>query len=83
MATIDLKKFSHAELIQKLEQTKQNKIIQTILIGLGIGIAIYCAVSGRFLYTLFLLIVTFYNFKNLQKSQVLQKEIKAEINERN
>lgn len=80
----NLTKLSNQELIQKIKNIKNNKIIDAAIIGFTIGIVIYSAVKNGFgFFTFFPLLLTYVIARNSNNNKILEKEIQKELASRN
>ena len=84
MTPKNLSELNDQELSQKLKTIKNNKIIDAVLIGVTIGIALYGAVNNGFsFFTFFPLFLAYMFIKNSENNKILEKEIEKELNSRN
>lgn len=75
---------SDQELLQKVKEIKNNKIVDAIIIGVTIGIAIYSVLEKGFVFfTFFPLILTYIIIRNSKNNEILSKEIQKELEFRN
>lgn len=75
---------SDQELLKKLKNVKTYKLIDAVLIGVGIGAVIYSAIKNGFtFFTFFPLLFVFIITKSLTKHKISEKEIQRELNSRN
>lgn len=80
----NLKELNDQELLQKIKNLKTNKIVDAIIIGFTIGIAIYSAVkNGLGFFTFFPLIIGYLIIRNSNNNKILEKEIQRELETRN
>lgn len=80
----NLTELSNQELIQKIKNIKNNKIIDAAIIGFTIGIVIYSAVKNGFgFFTFFPLLLTYIIARNSNNNKILEKEIQKELASRN
>ncbi len=83
MKTENFTELNDQELIQKIKSIKTNKIIDAIIIGVTIGIAIYSAVNNGFGFsTFFPLILAYVIVRNSTNNKILEEEIKKELKSR-
>lgn len=79
-----LRELSDQELLQKIKNLKTNKIVDALIIGVTIGIAIYTAVNNGFgFFTFFPLILGYMIIRNSRNNEILEKEIQKELESRN
>jgi hypothetical protein len=79
-----LTELSDQELLQKIKNLKNNKIVDATIIGVTIGIAIYSAVkNGLGFFTFFPLILAYMIIRNSRNNEILEKEIQKELESRN
>lgn len=72
------------ELLVKRKKLKTNKIIDTTIIGVTIGIVCYSAVKNGFgFFTFFPLIITYVIVRNSKNNKLLENEIQKELKTRN
>ncbi|MFC7772385.1 hypothetical protein [Flavobacterium sp. GCM10027622] len=75
---------SDQELVQKVKKLKINKIIDAVVIGITLGIAIYSAVkNGLEFFTFFPLIITYIILRNSSNNKILEREMQKEMDSRN
>jgi hypothetical protein len=75
-----LKELSDEELLQKAKKLKNNKIADSMIIGITIGIAIYNSVkNGLGFFTLFPIIIGYIIIRNSSNTKILEKEIQKEL----
>ncbi|MFC4816645.1 hypothetical protein [Flavobacterium sp. GCM10023249] len=75
---------SDQELVQKLKKLKTNKIVDAVVIGITLGIAIYSAVkNGLEFFTFFPLIITYLILRNSRNNKILEREMQKEMDSRN
>lgn len=75
---------SDQELLQKVKKIKNNKIVDAIIIGVTIGIAIYSVVQKGFgFFTFFPLILAYIIIRNSKNNEILFREIQKELELRN
>ena len=80
----NLTEFSDDHLVQGYKKIKTNKIIDAFIIGITIGIFVYCVVENGFgFFTFFPLIIGYLLIKNSSNSKILEKEIMKEMKSRN
>ena len=80
----NLTEFSDDHLVQLYKKIKTNKIIDAFIIGITLGIFIYCVVENGFgFFTFFPLIIGYLLIKNSSNSKILGKEIMKEMKSRN
>lgn len=69
--------------LEKIEKYKIKQIIDAIIVGFTIGIAIYSAVRNGFdFFTLFPLFLAYIVIKNSKNTKMLENEIRKEIDAR-
>ena len=79
-----LTELSDQELVQKIKKIKNNIIIDAVIVGFTIGIAIYGAVrNGLEVFTFFPLLLAYVIIKNSGNNKILEKEMQKEFNSRN
>ena len=84
METKTLTELSDQELVQKIKKIKSNRIIDAVIVGFTIGIAVYGAVKNGFEFLTFLpLVLAYIIIKNSKNSKILQCEIQKELDSRN
>lgn len=84
METKKLIDLSDKELLKKIKEIKNDKIIGAIIIGFTVGIAIYSAVNkGLDFSTFFPLLLAYFMVKNSSNNKLLEIEIEREIESRN
>ncbi len=84
MKTEHLTELCDEELLQKLKSLKKNKIVDAIIIGFTVGIAIYSAVmNGLGFFTFFPLIIGYMIIRNSKNNEILEKELQKELQSRN
>lgn len=72
------------ELLQKAKKLKNNKIIDSTIIGFTIGIVVYSAITKGFgFFTFFPLVLTFFIIRNSANNKLLEKAIQKELQSRN
>lgn len=72
------------ELLQKAKKLKNNKIIDSTIIGFTIGIVVYSAITNGFgFFTFFPLVLTFFIVRNSANNKLLEKAIQKELQSRN
>lgn len=75
---------SDQELVQKVKKLKTNKIVDAVVIGITLGIAIYSAVKdGLEFFTFFPLIITYIILRNSSNNKILEREMQKEMDSRN
>lgn len=71
------------ELLQKAKKLKNNKIIDSTIIGFTIGIVVYSAITNGFgFFTFFPLVLTFFIVRNSANNKLLEKAIQKELQSR-
>lgn len=71
------------ELLQKAKKLKNNKIIDSTIIGFTIGIVVYSAITNGFgFFTFFPLVLTFLIVRNSANNKLLEKAIQKELQSR-
>ncbi len=84
MKTINLAELSDTELLNKLKKLKTNKIIDALIVGITIGIAIYSAIiNGLEFFTFFPLILGYVIIRNSANNKTIENEIQKELKSRN
>lgn len=80
----NLAEFSDEQLVQEYKKIKTNKIIDTFIIGITIGIFFYSVVENGFgFFTFFPVIIGYLLIKNSSNSKLFEKEMMKEIKSRN
>ena len=80
----NLTEFSDDHLVQGYKKIKTNEIIDAFIIGITIGIFVYCVVENGFgFFTFFPLIIGYLLIKNSANSKLIEKEIIKEMKSRN
>ncbi|RYJ38378.1 hypothetical protein NU08_2701 [Flavobacterium anhuiense] len=75
---------SDQELLQKVKTIKNNKIVDALIIGFTIGIAIYSVVQKGFVFfTFFPLIIAYIIIRNSKNNEMLCREMQKELELRN
>ena len=84
MKTENLTELNNQELLHKIKKLKTNKIIDALIVGFTIGIAIYSAAkNGLEFFTFFPLILAYVVIKNSTNNKILENEIQKELKSRN
>lgn len=84
MKTENLTELNDQELLKQIKKIKNNKLIDSSIVGFTIGIAIYGAVKDGFeFFTFFPLILAYIVIRNSENNKLLEKEIQKELNSRN
>ena len=84
MKTKKLTDLSDKELLKKVNDIKNDKVIGAIIIGFTVGVAIYSAVkNGLDFFTFFPIFLAYMLIKNSSNNKLLEKEIEEEIESRN
>lgn len=79
----NLTELSNEQLLKKIKELKTNKIIDATLIGITVGIAIYGAIKNGFeFFTFFPLIIGYLIVRNSKNNEILEKEIRKELDSR-
>jgi hypothetical protein len=79
----NLIELSNEQLLKKVKELKNNKIIDATLIGITVGIAIYSAIKNGFeFFTFFPLIIGYLFVRNSKNNEILEKEIRKELDSR-
>jgi len=74
----ELADLSNKQLLEEKKKIQYNKLINAILIGVCIGVAIFSAIKNGFaFFTFFPLLLTYPFIKNGKKIKVLEKELKS------
>lgn len=78
MTQNDFTTLSDEELLQKQKKQKSANVVNALLVGISIGIAIYSYLkNGLGFFTFFPLILAYIAFRNKHDSEALDEEIKA------
>ena len=79
----NLTELSDLELSQRLKKIKTSKIVDVVIIGFTVGIAVYSLVkNGVGFFTFFPLVLGYLVVRNSKNNQLLITEIEKEINSR-
>ena len=79
-----LAELSTHELLQKLKTIKTNKLIDSTMVGVTVGIVIYSAVKNGFgFFTFFPLLLAYAIVRNSANNKILETEIQKELESRN
>ncbi len=79
----NLTELSDLELSQRLKKIKTSKIVDAVIIGFTVGIAVYSLVkNGVGFFTFFPLVLGYLVVRNSKNNQLLITEIEKEINSR-
>lgn len=74
----DLKSLTDEQLLQEQKRLKSNNIINAVLIGALIGVAIYSAAkNGVGFFTFFPLFFVYLLFNNGKKAKAIKEELKV------
>lgn len=80
----NLTELSDQELLQKIKEMKNNKIIDATAVGFTIGIVVFSAVKNGFtFFTFFPLLLTFLIIRNSKNNKILEQELQKELVSRN
>jgi len=83
MKTENVIELSDQELLDKTKKLKTNKIIDALIVGFTIGIAIYSTVkNGLEFFTFFPIILAYVVIKNSNNNKILENEIQKELKSR-
>lgn len=84
MKSENLTELSDQELLKKIKNLKNNKIVDATIIGFTIGIVFYSAVENGFgFFTFFPLIITYLIIRNSKNNKIIENEIQKELKVRN
>lgn len=84
MKPVNLKELSEQELLKKIKEIKTNKIVDALIIGFTIGVAIYGASKNGFgFFTFFPLLLAYIIIRNSKNNDILKKEVEKELESRN
>lgn len=79
----NLTELSDLELSQRVKKIKTSKIVDAVIIGFTVGIAVYSLVkNGVGFFTFFPLVLGYLVVRNSKNNQLLITEIEKEINSR-
>lgn len=80
----ELSGFTNEQLLARQKKIKSDKIMNSVIVGLIIGIVSYSIVKNGFgFFTFFPLILMYFVFKNSKANNEIEKEIKNELDNRN
>jgi hypothetical protein len=72
----DYSKMTLEELVLEEKKMKSGAVASAFFIGMLVGVAVWAAVSGKFLITIGLLgVALFFGYKNSQTNKAIQAEI--------
>lgn len=84
MINRSINELSDQELLQKIKEIKNGKIINGLIIGFTIGVFCYSIVKNGFgLFAFFPLIIAYLLIKNSAKEKRIEREVQKEITTRN
>jgi hypothetical protein len=84
MDTKNLSEISNEDLLKKIKEANNGKIINAFIIGLTIGVFVFSVIKNGFgIFTFFPLAIGYLVYKNSQTSKVLEAELQKEMKSRN